>query len=245
MSAFIVACVLACGYGDRAVAAINSISLVGPHLNKFGTPFRYTVKGTAAGVSDDAYAWEAPYSPSCASSYRAESKRKGLSVLLHRGVPRNRRFSFVLHLVAFKLDRHRLCAYIADRHGGTTLARAEASWRNFVSSLQPAPVGSSECAAKSFPDGSVYAQIAISGMTCEVLEQVAFGADAAKGAAYSRVGFSCTAIARGAGSKWESAWTGTYYSYSCVAGNELAAFNWGPHFAYVPPTTLKLVKPGG
>jgi hypothetical protein len=82
-------------------------------------------------------------------------------------------------------------------------------------------------------------------VACELLESVAYGADAAKGAAYSRAGLQCTATAEGAGSAWATAWSGTYYSYSCISGRQLAAFNWGTQYTYAPVSTLPLVKPGG
>ncbi len=107
-------------------------------------------------------------------------------------------------------------------------------------------MGSGQCQAEKFPDQSVFAQIAIAGgASCSALEAVAYGADAARGAAYSRAGFSCAATAEGSGSTWASAWTGTYYAYSCASGAQRLAFNWGTQYAYVPASTLPTISPQG
>jgi hypothetical protein len=152
---------------------------------------------------------------------------------LNRALARNHRFSFVVEFFAHNAGSHRFCAYVVSKRSGKTLARAETTWRNTAPVVQPAPVGSGECPAKRFPDNSVYAQVAIAEVGCEVLESVAYGADAASGAA----------TAEGAGSAWANAWTGTYYAYSCISGSQLAAFNWGRQYAYAPTSTVPLVKP--
>jgi hypothetical protein len=236
---------LVCSFSAAALAAGSSIALSGPHANKYNTPFRYKASGSTSGSANYVYGWEVPYSPACASTYKSESKRSGKSLFVKKSLARNRHFSFAIEFFARNLARHRFCAYLINKGAGTTLARAETTWRNYASALQPAPVGSGECQAKRFPDESAYAQVAVSGVSCEVLESVAYGADAAKGAAYNAAGFTCTPTAEGAGSTWVSAWHGTYYAYSCVSGSELAAFNWGAQYAYVPASTLPTVKPGG
>lgn len=98
--------------------------------------------------------------------------------------------------------------------------------------LQPAPVGSGQCQAEGFSDGSVYGQIAVSNTTCSVAATVAQDADLAQGAPYTSDGFPCTATAEGAGSPWASAWGGTCYAYSCADGSEQVAFNSGTEYTY-------------
>jgi hypothetical protein len=231
--------------GASALAVGSSIALKGPHENKYGTPFHYTVSGRASGAANYAYGWEVPYSRACANSYKAEAKRGTKTLFVSRALARNKRFTFVVEFFARNLARHRFCVYVVNKRTAKTLARAETTWRNVASALQPAPVGSGECQAKRFPDESVYAQVAISAVACALLEAIAYGADAAKGATYSREGFTCTATAEGSGSAWAAAWTGTYYAYACISGSRLAAFNWGTQYAYVRASTLPLVKPGG
>jgi len=246
LAALAVAFALSCASG-AALAAASSIALRGPHENKYGTPFNYTASGRTSGSANYVYGWEVPYSPACASTYKAEAKRAGKTLFVRRTLAKGKRFSFAIEFFARNIARHRFCAYVIDKRRGKTLARAETTWRVYTAAgaVQPAPVGSGECQAKRFPDESVYAQVAVSEVACEVLESVAYGADAAQGAAYSRDGFTCTSTAEGAGSMWASAWTGTYYAYACVAGSKLAAFNWGAHYAYVPASKLPTVKPGG
>ena len=89
------------------------------------------------------------------------------------------------------------------------------------SQLEPADVGSAQCPASKFDDGSVYAQVAMRVSTC----QVAARSDQARGASYAADGFSCTATTEGADSPWSSAWDGTYYAYSCADGSVPVAFN--------------------
>jgi hypothetical protein len=244
VSALASALALSCLAG-AGLAAASSIALKGPHVNKYGTPFHYTASGSTSGAANYVYAWEVPYSPACAHTYKAESKRRSKSLFVRKTLAKHKRFSFTIEFFARNVARHRFCAYVINRRTGRTLAHAETTWRNYTSALQPSPVGRGECQAKRFPDESVYAQVAVSDVSCELLESIAYGADAAKGASYGRAGFTCTATAEGAGSQWASAWTGTYYAYGCVSGSQLAAFNWGAQYAYAPASTLPTVKPGG
>ena len=244
-TALAAATAIGCTLGASALAAGTSIALKGPHENKYGTPFHYTASGRTSGSANYVYGWEVPYSPACASSYKSEVKRATKTLFVGKALARNKRFSFDVEFFARNIAQHRFCVYVVNKRTGKTFAHSEATWRNVASALQPAPVGSGECQAKRFPDESVYAQVAVSTVSCELLEAIAYGADAAKGATYSREGFTCTATAEGAGSMWAAAWTGTYYAYGCIAGSRLAAFNWGAQYAYVPASTLPLVKPGG
>jgi hypothetical protein len=98
--------------------------------------------------------------------------------------------------------------------------------------LSPAPLGSGQCQAGVLKGGSVYAQIAVQGATCNQAAKAAAGAVKAKGKTYEAAGFKCTSTREGTGSAWAAAWTGTYYAYSCKDGSQLAAFNWGKHYAY-------------
>src|SRR5262249_40814184 len=148
-------------------------------------------------------------------------------------------YSLVARFGAAHAGVHGICAYLINHRTGHTYAHAGAWWNNVAAtegggsttppssgSLQPAPVGSGECQAQQFSDGSVYAQIAVSNASCGAAASVAQGADSAQGAPYASSGFSCTATAEGAGSAWASAWGGTYYAYSCADGSEQVAFNW-------------------
>ncbi len=240
---------LALGLASAALAAGNSLTLHGPHANVEGTPFQYTASGRTGGPANYIIAWEAPYTPSCAGKYTVESKRSGIFKFASQTVAKNKHFSVVIHFFAQNLLRHRLCAYVINKSSHATFAHAEASWQNHAApssstALQPTEVGSGDCQAKRFPDESAYAQIADGGgATCTFAEEVGYGADGAKGAAYNKDGFSCSAISEGAGSKWASAWTGTYYDYTCTEGTEQVAFNWGTHYAYVPASTLPTITP--
>jgi hypothetical protein len=236
-------CALAAPAG--ASAPTSSIALRGPHVNRYGVSFQYVASGFARGRANYVAGFESAAAVSCAGTYRAEALRAGASRVLRQSLARNKRFTFTVPFFASKVGAHRLCAYVTNKGSGKTFARAHATWRNSAGSLQPAPVGRSDCGARRFADGSVYAQVAVSGVSCELVESVAFGADAAKGAPYGRAGLSCTATAEGAGSMWATAWTGAYYAYACAAGNELAAFNWGQSYAYGPTANLPLVNPGG
>lgn len=240
----VAAAALACSLPATALASGSSIALNGPHAIKYGTPFHFTASGRASGRANYVYGWEVAYGSTCATSSKAEARRTGKQPFVRRSLAREQRFSFAIEFFAKSVARHRLCAYVIEKASGRTLARGQATWRSLAPTLEPAALGGGECGARRFPDGSVYAQVATSGMTCEVLESVAFGADAAQGGSYARAGLACTGTAEGAGTPWASAWSGTYYSYACTSGNELAAFNWGAHYTYSPPSTLPLVKPG-
>ncbi len=239
------------GLPASALAAGNSLTLQGPHANVEGTPFQYTASGRTGGSANYIVAWEAPYSPTCASKYTAESKRSGIFKFASQTVAKNKHFSVVIHFFAQNLLKHRLCTYVINKSSHATFAHAEASWQNYAApngpssnALQPTEVGSGDCQAKRFPDNSAYAQIAYGGgASCTLAEEVGFGADAAKGAAYNKDGFSCSGTAEGAGSKWVSAWTGTYYVYICTDGGKQIAFNWGTDYAYVPASTLPTITP--
>jgi len=185
---------------------------------------------------------------------QVQGARPSISTFVNRSTTKNKHFSLVIDFFARNLLKHRLCAYVINKSSRTTLAHAEATWQNFPAAttpsapssrtLQPTEVGSGDCQAERFPDESVYAQIAYSGGAgCSIAEGVGYGADAAKGAAYSKDGFSCVGTAEGAGSTWVSAWTGTYYEYSCADGAEEVAFNWGADYAYVPASTLPTITP--
>jgi hypothetical protein len=231
-----------------ALAAGSSIVLRGPHVNKFGTAFKYTASGSASGPANFVWGWEAPYGTMCASKYSAESKRPGIFLFVNKSVAKNARFSITINFLARNLERHRFCAYVVNKASRKTFAHAETTWTNTSSGtaptgpsqggLEPTGVGSGQCQAKHFPDLSVFAQVAVAGTSCTVAESVAIGADAARGAAYNRAGFPCKGTAEGPGSTWAAAWTGTYYVYVCASGSQRVAFNWGANYAYVPADTL-------
>ncbi len=245
------AAVLALGLSSSALAAGSSIALHGPHSNLYGSSFQYTMSGKAGGAANYVWGWEVPYAAKCASKYSSESTRPSTFLFVNRPVSRNARFSIIVHFLARNVERHRFCAYLTNKSSHKTFAHAETTWTNRASTtpsspggLQPSSVGGGECQAKKFPDQSVFAQIAIAGgVSCTVLESVAYGSDAARGAAYSRAGFSCAATAEGPGSTWASAWTGTYYAYSCANAALRLAFNWGTQYAYVPAATLPTISP--
>ncbi len=247
---------LALGLASTAFAAASSLTLHGPHANVEGTPFQYTASGRTGGSGNYIVAWEAPYTPTCAGKYTVEAKRSGIFKFASQTLAKNKRFSVVIRFFAQNLLKHRLCAYVINKSSHATFAHADASWQNYAgpktqttpssNALQPTEVGSGDCQAKRFPDESAYAQIAYGGgATCTLAEEVGYGADGAKGAAYNKDGFSCSAIAESAGSKWASAWTGTYYDYTCAEGTEQIAFNWGTDYAYVPASTLPTITPSG
>jgi hypothetical protein len=116
-------------------------------------------------------------------------------------------------------------------YADTATATATTVPRSSSGHLLPAPVGSGQCQAGD-KRGLVYAQIAISGVSCSVAESVMTGSDAAKGASYSSHGFTCTAKTEGPHTSWSSAWGGTYYAYDCVDGAQQIAFNWGSNYTY-------------
>jgi hypothetical protein len=231
----------------EALAAKSSIRLRGPKVNTLGARFQYTVSGVAAARANHLYVWEAPATPACARTSGAQARRATLVLFASRAIARHRRFSLVLRFVARNTEKHRLCAYLANRRSGKTFARAEASWTNVAppppAVLQPAAVGRGLCPAKKFLDRSVYAQVAAVGVKCPDVESVAFGADGAHGAGYSRAGFTCAAAPQGAGSTWAPAWSGAYYAYSCASGARQIAFNWGTQYMYAPVESLQTVNP--
>jgi hypothetical protein len=97
--------------------------------------------------------------------------------------------------------------------------------------LLPSPLGSGQCQAGDKND-SVYAQVAVSGVSCTVAESVMIGSTTAKGSPYKSHSFTCTAKTEGAHTAWSGAWAGTYHAYDCVDGSEQVAFNWGTHYTY-------------
>lgn len=244
---------LALAMSSSALATGSSLTLRGPHVNTFGSSFHYVASGSAHGAANYMYGWEAPFRTTCATTYKAESKRSGLALFVSQSLARNKSFSIVIPFSARNTEQHRFCAYVVNRASGKTLAHAATSWKNIPAgstapgagggSLKPTGVSEGQCQAKKFPDDSAYAQIAISATNCGVAESVAFGADAAKGGSYSRAGFACSGTAEGAGSTWVAAWTGTYYAYSCTSGSQQVAFNWGTDYAYVPASTLPTINP--
>jgi hypothetical protein len=110
--------------------------------------------------------------------------------------------------------------------------------------LQPPPVGSGQCAAAVFVDGSIYAQVGVADASCTQAALVAAGADGAAGKSYHADGFACAAKSEGTGSEWASAWGGTYYAYSCQDGLEQVAFNWGKDYTYATITNPADVTSG-
>jgi hypothetical protein len=98
--------------------------------------------------------------------------------------------------------------------------------------LLPSPVGDGQCTGGYNKDRSVYAQIAVSGVSCTVAESVIPGSDVAKGSRYTSHGFICTAKTEGLHTDWSGAWGGTYHAYDCVKGSEQLAFNWGTDYTY-------------
>ncbi len=233
------------GTSSSALAASSSIALNGPHTNVYGSSFKYIASGAAKGPANHVWGWEVAYTASCASTYKTEASRGGTFLFVSQAVTRNHHFSVTINFSARNTEKHRFCAYLTNKGSGKTYAHASTTWTNVAAgtggSVQPAPVGSGQCQAKRFPDESAYAQIAISGVTCELAEAVGYGADAAKGASYSSRGYSCTGTAEAAGSMWAAAWTGTYYAYTCSGPGGQFAFNWGTSYAYVPASTLPTI----
>jgi hypothetical protein len=234
-----------------AYAASNSLELSGAAKNTLGQNFNWTIRGFAGGAANRVVAYEQFYKKSgCAETYLAERARVSkpsyaVTLWLNQAVGPHAHYSLVARFGADHTGVHGICAYLINRRTGDTYAHAGGWWDNVAAtegggsttppssgSLQPAPVGSGECQAQQFSDGSVYAQIAVSNTSCGVAASVAQDADSAQGAPYASDGFSCTATAEGAGSAWSSAWGGTYYAYSCADGSEQVAFNWGTDYTY-------------
>jgi hypothetical protein len=235
-----------------AYAADNSLKLSGAAKNTLGQNFNWTISGFAGGGANRVVAYEQFYKHAgCASTYAAEKGRLSessyaVTLWLNRAVGQHGHYSLVAQFGAAHAGVHGICAYLINRVTGQTYAHAGGWWDNVAATgadgsttpapssgaLQPAPVGSGQCQAEGFSDGSVYAQIAVSNTTCDVAATVAQEADSAEGAPYTSDGFSCTATAEGAGSAWSSAWGGTYYAYSCADGSDQVAFNWGTDYTY-------------
>jgi hypothetical protein len=232
-----------------AYAAGNSLKLSGAAKNTLGQDFNWTITGFAGGQANRVVAYEQFYKHSgCAATYLAEKGRMSSSsyaVTLWLNRAAHGHYSLVAEFGAAHAGVHGICAYLINHRTGDTFAHAGGWWDNVAASegggsttppssgaLQPAPVGSGECQAQQFPDGSVYAQIAVSDTSCDVAASVAQDADSAQGAPYASDGFSCTATPEGPGSAWSSAWGGTYYAYSCADGGEQVAFNWGTDYTY-------------
>ncbi|HTX09959.1 MAG TPA: hypothetical protein VME22_15170 [Solirubrobacteraceae bacterium] len=232
-----------------AYAADNSLKLSGAAKNQLGQNFNWTISGFAGGAANRVVAYEQFYKKSgCASTYAAEKGRVSkpsyaVTLWLSRSV--HAHYSLVAEFGADHAGVHGICAYLINRLSGQTYEHAGGWWDNVAATeqggsttppssgaLQPAPVGSGECQAEQFSDGSVYAQIAVSNTSCDVAATVAQDADTAQGAPYTSDGFSCTATPEGPGSAWSSAWGGTYYAYSCADGSEQVAFNWGTDYTY-------------
>jgi hypothetical protein len=233
-----------------ALAATDSLVLTGPHTNRLGQNFNYSIDGYAGPQANRVIAWEQFYRRSgCATTYTAESARVhqsalyGLTQWIDAAVSPDSTYSLIARFGARNAGQHGICAYLINSSTGQTYAHDGAWWVNVASSgggsgtgtagtLKPAPVGSGQCQAARLAGGSVYAQIAVSGTSCATAAAVATGAAAARGAAYTADGFSCKATAEGAGSQWSSAWGGTYYAYSCAMGSAQVAFNWGTDYTY-------------
>jgi hypothetical protein len=235
---------------SAAYAASNSLKLSGAAQNTLGQNFNWTIRGFAGEDANRVVAYEQFYKHSgCASTYLAERARQSkpsYAVTLWLNQAAHGHYSLVAEFGADHAGVHGICAYLINRSTGHTYAHAGGWWDNVAApegggsttpppssgALQPTPVGSGECQAEQFSDGSVYAQIAVSNTTCDVAATVAQGADSAQGAPYASDGFSCTATAEGPGSTWSSAWGGTCYAYSCADGSEQVAFNWGADYTY-------------
>ena len=101
-----------------------------------------------------------------------------------------------------------------------------------TTALQPAALGAGQCQAAKLPDGSTYAQIAVSNAACAAVAYVAKGAVIAAGTDFTSNGYGCTATPEGAGSPWAAAWSGTYTAYRCTFGTQQLAFTWGKHYVY-------------
>ena len=107
----------------------SSVKLRGPSHNTYHTAFNYTVSGFS-GAANALVAWEAPPSPTCASTYTAESKRPQLFLFLKTSVKRQASFSHVIHFYAQNHAKHRLCAYLYGSATHVNYAHAGASWTN-------------------------------------------------------------------------------------------------------------------
>jgi len=226
-----------------AAARRNRIGVHGPTTNTLGNNFSETVTGFAAGAANYVASGEQFNKGSgCAATYAAEKVRSDFTPWPSGSGSVHGSFSLVARFGAANAGTHGICSYLIKRSTGKTFAHASLFWKNVSPTttttpspggkLQPSAVGQGQCQAKSYPDGSVTAQIAIENTTCATAGVVEPGADKAQGAPYQSQGFACTSTVEGAGSTWSSAWTGTYYAYSCVDGAQQVAFNWGLHYSY-------------
>ena len=224
------------GWTSLAIAkSVSSIKLTGPSSNKIGQSFAIKMSGYAAAPANRVVAGEQTSTAKvCAGKYTTEYPRNDYYPAFGDTVGKNKRFKGLT--VAFSAQvpgKHALCAYVINSSTYKTYAHAEITWTNHPVTgghLQPSPVGSGQCQAQAWADGSVTAQIAIENTTCTVAKSVEAGAHLSKGAPYSKAGFACKATAEGPGSPWSSAWAGTYYAYSCSMGAAQVAFTWGTHY---------------
>jgi hypothetical protein len=143
---------LALGTSASALVVRSSLTLTGPHVNTFGTSFHYTASGSTHGAANFVYGWESPFSETCASTYKAESKHASLALFVSRALAKNKRFSFTIPFFARNTEQHRFCAYVIKKASGETFAHAATSWKNVPAgssatapsaggSLKPTPVG--------------------------------------------------------------------------------------------------------
>jgi hypothetical protein len=215
----------------------SSVKLTGAKTVTYGQSFTIKISGYAAAPANRIVAGEqTSTATSCATKYSSEAPRADYFSDYGDTVGKNHKFKGSLSFEAAHLGSKAICAYVVNTSNGKTYAHAQFTWTNVANTpsgaLEPAPVGSAECPAKSFADGSVVAQIAYVNTSCTAVVPVENGADVAKGAAYSASGFSCKGTVEGSGSPWSSAWGGTYYAYSCADGSAQVAFNWGHDYTY-------------
>ena len=218
----------------------SSIKLSGPKTNKFGQDFTIKISGYAAAPANRIVAGEqTSTTQSCASKYLTENSRADYFSEYGKTAGKNHSFNGSVSFTATHLGSRALCAYVINSKTDKTYAHAQITWTNVPATtgggggtLKPAPVGQAQCQATKFADGSVVAQIAVENTDCTSVQPVEASADTARGAPYSKDGFSCSATAEGAGSPWASAWSGTYYAYSCKNGSAQVAFNWGTNYTY-------------
>jgi hypothetical protein len=132
LAGFVLVAVFALATPSDASAAVSSITLRGPHQNRLGVGFQYVASGSASGRANYAVGFETALAVSCAGSYRSEARRAGASRVLARSLARHKRFSFTVPFFASKSGAHRLCGYVISKATGETLARAQATWRNYA-----------------------------------------------------------------------------------------------------------------
>jgi len=163
-----------------AYAASNSLELSGAAKNTLGQDFNWTIRGFGGGDANRVVAYEQFYKHSgCASTYLGEKARLSkpsyaVTLWLNQAVGPHAHYSLVAQFGADHAGVHGICAYLINRRTGETYAHAGGWWDNVAATggdgsttapssgrLQPAPVGSGQCQAEQFSDGSVYAQIAV------------------------------------------------------------------------------------